>query len=65
VWDCPGFDTHFDLLNAPENIPSYLGAMDVIYYLYDGKIEEDIIKTCLAMKKTLYGIRTKCDPGDN
>jgi hypothetical protein len=38
--------------------------MDIIYYLYDGHIEEDIVKTFLAMKKKIYGVRTKCDPDD-
>lgn len=38
--------------------------MDHIYYLYDGKINTDIIKIFLAMKKEVFGVRTKCDPDD-
>jgi hypothetical protein len=46
-------------------IPIYLGNMDRVYYLYDGNIEEDIVKTILAMDKELIGVRTKCDPDDH
>ena len=35
IYDCPGFDTHFELTKNPELVPTYLGAMDVIYYLYE------------------------------
>lgn len=61
IYDCPGMDTHFDLMKQPEQIPKYLGNMDVIYYLYQGHPEEDVIKTCVAMKKKIIGVRTHCD----
>ncbi len=38
--------------------------MDVICYLYDGLIEEDILQTFSAMRKTIIGVRTKCAPDD-
>ena len=37
----------------------------MIYYLYDGLIEDDMIKTLQAMRKTFYVVRTKCDPDDD
>lgn len=43
----------------------YLGAVETIYYLYDGYIEDDILKTLSAMRKKFYMVRTKCDPDDN
>lgn len=57
-------DQHFNIIETPERIPKYLGCMEHIYYLYDGFIDKDIIKTFMAMKKKVYGVRTKCDPGD-
>ena len=39
--------------------------MDTVYYLYDGFVDEDIVKICLAMNKEIYGVRTKCDPDDD
>lgn len=39
--------------------------MEHIYYLYDGLIEEDVVKTFMAMGKKIYGVRTKVDPGDD
>ena len=41
-----------------------MGSISDIYYLYDGFIQEDIIKTFVAMKKKIYLVRTKCDPDD-
>lgn len=65
IFDCPGIDEHFDIVKFPEKIPQYLGPMEHIYYLYDGYIEEDIVKTFMAMRKKFYAVRTKVDPDDN
>ena len=65
VFDCPGMDEHFSITENPEKIPNYLGCMEHIYYLYNGCIEKDVIRTFMAMKKKIYGVRTRCDPGDN
>jgi hypothetical protein len=65
IFDCPGLDEHFDLVKEPEKIPKFLGCMENIYYLYDGYIEEDVVKTFLAMNKKIYAVRTKCDPDES
>jgi hypothetical protein len=57
-------DLHFDLVKNPENIPKYLGTFQHIYYLYDGIIDSDVVKTLMAMNKRFYLVRTKCDPDD-
>lgn len=58
-------DQNFSITEDPEKIPTYLGCMEHVYYLYDGFIDKDIIKTFMAMGKNVYGVRTKCDPGDH
>jgi hypothetical protein len=65
VFDCPGFDDNFNILSHTENVLKYFGKIENIYYLYDGSIEQDIVKAALAMNKKLYFVRTKCDPDDN
>lgn len=65
VFDCPGFDDNFNILSHTENVLHYFGKIEIIYYLYDGSIERDIVEAALAMKKKIYFVRTKCDPDDN
>ena len=65
IFDCPGIDEHFNIVKSPEKIPQYMGCMEHIYYLYDGYIDEDVVKTFAAMRKKFYGVRTKCDPDDD
>lgn len=64
VFECPGLDKDFNINTSPDKIPLYLGCMEHIYYLYDGYIDEDVVKTFAAMRKKFYGVRTKCDPDE-
>lgn len=65
IYDVPGFDNKFNLTLNLDLIISALGSINIAYVLFESVTDvEDLIRYLVAMKRQVFGVRTKCDTID-